>query len=125
MGTGRLLPILTAGSAVILFQTMPQPVAAQNHTAVLTGHVSSEAEGAMEGVVVTAKKPGATVSVSVISDAQGRFSFPANRLEAGKYQLTIRAIGYDLAGPSTADVADEQTRRSISSSARPRISPPR
>jgi streptogramin lyase len=109
MGTGRLLPILTAGSAVILFQTMPQPVAAQNHTAVLTGHVSSEAEGAMEGVVVTAKKPGATVSVSVISDAQGRFSFPANRLEAGKYQLTIRAIGYDLAGPSTADVADEHT----------------
>jgi virginiamycin B lyase len=107
MRTRRLLPILTAGSAVILFQMVPQPAAAQNPTA-LTGLISSEAEGLMEGVVVTAKKPGSTVSVSVVSDAQGRFSFPANRLQAGKYQLAIRAIGYDLA-PTTADVAGNQS----------------
>jgi virginiamycin B lyase len=109
MRTGRLLPIMTAGSAVILFQMMPQPAAAQTTAAVLTGQVSSEAEGLMEGVVVTAKKAGSTVSVSVISDAQGRFSFPANRLEAGKYQVTIRAIGYDLAAPTTADIAGNRS----------------
>jgi virginiamycin B lyase len=107
MRTSRLLPILTAGSAVILFQMTPQPAAAQNPTA-LTGLVSSAAEGLMEGVVVTAKKAGAKVSVSVVTDAQGRFSFPANRLEAGKYQLAIRAIGYDLA-PTTADVGGNQS----------------
>jgi virginiamycin B lyase len=107
MRTSRLLPILTAGSAVILFQMAPQPAAAQNPTA-LTGLVSSAAEGLMEGVVVTAKKAGAKVSVSVVTDAQGRFSFPANRLEAGKYQLAIRAIGYDLA-PTTADVGGNQS----------------
>src|SRR5437016_4144672 len=75
----------------------------------LTGQVASDAEGALEGVVVSAKKAGSTVTVSVVSDAQGRYSFPANRLSAGKYSLKIRAIGYDLLGQATADVTDEQT----------------
>src|SRR3977135_4081769 len=63
----------------------------------------------MEGVVVSAKKAGSIVTVSVISDAQGRYSFPASRLAAGKYSIKIRAIGYDLAAPTAADVAEEQT----------------
>jgi len=63
----------------------------------------------MEGVVVSAKKKESTVTVSVISDAQGRFSFPADRLGAGQYSLKIRAIGYDLIGSATADVQAEQT----------------
>ncbi len=110
MRTGGLLQILAAGVAVILFQPAPQPVAAQDQVpAVLTGHVTSEAEGAMEGVVVSAKKAGSTVTVSVVSDAQGRYSFPADRLDAGKYALKIRAVGYDLIGSATADVAEEQT----------------
>src|SRR3974390_1818756 len=107
MRISRLLQILTAGISVILFPS-PQQTAAQNQPAAsLTGVVSSDAEGAMEGVVVSAKKTGSTVTVSVISDAQGRYSFPANRLGAGKYSIRIRAIGYELATPATADVADE------------------
>jgi virginiamycin B lyase len=108
MRTRRLLSILTLGSAVILFQATLQPAAAENKAAALTGQVTSAAEGAMEGVVVSAKKEGSTVTVSVISDAQGRYSFPADRLSAGKYRIKIRAVGYDL-GPTTADVADERT----------------
>src|SRR5260221_4667592 len=109
MRTRHLLQILTAGLAVILFPSAPQ-IAAQNQPpAALTGQVTSDAEGAMEGVVVSAKKAGSIVTVSVISDAQGRYRFPANRLEAGKYSIKIRAAGYDLAAPATADVADEQT----------------
>jgi virginiamycin B lyase len=105
MRTRRLLPILTAGFAVILFQATPQPAAAQNNAAAaLAGQVTSEAEGAMEGVVVSAKKDGSTVTVSVITDAQGRYSFPADRLSAGQYALKIRAAGYDLAGPAIADL---------------------
>src|SRR5262249_39150634 len=69
--------------------------------AAITGQVTSEAEGAMEGVVVTAKKVGAKVSISVVSDAQGRYSFPADRLEPGQYALTIRAAGYDLRGKAS------------------------
>jgi len=110
MRTRCLLSILALGVAVVLFQATPQPATAGNKAAAaLAGQITSEAEGAMEGVVVSAKKDGSTVTVSVISDAQGHYSFPANRLAAGKYTLKVRAAGYDLAGPATADVADEQT----------------
>ena len=109
MRISRLLQILTAGIAVVLFPSTQQTAAQNQPATALTGVVSSDAEGAMEGVVVSAKKTGSTVTVSVISDAQGRYSFPANRLGAGKYSIKIRAIGYELAAPATADVADEQT----------------
>ena len=80
-------------------------VADAQTAAALTGQVSSAEEGNMECVVVSAKKDGSTISVSVVTDAQGRFSFPANRLEPGKYTLKARAVGYDLPGTITADVA--------------------
>src|SRR5262245_40192945 len=77
--------------------------AAQAQTA-LTGLVSSNEERAMEGVLVSAKKEGSTITTTVVTDAQGRYSFPAERMEAGKYTLSIRAVGYRLEGPRTIDV---------------------
>jgi len=50
----------------------------------------------MEGVLVTANKAGSTISITVVTDSTGRYSFPANRLSAGQYALRIRAAGYDL-----------------------------
>ena len=109
MQTRRLLLGMSVGLAVVLLPVL-HVVQAQNQAPeALTGRVTSEAEGAMEGVVVSAKKAGSTVTVSVVSDAQGRYSFPANRLSAGKYSLKIRAIGYDLVDAATANVAEEQT----------------
>src|SRR5215471_15693636 len=106
----KLMLSLAAGTAVMLCTGSPNLSLAQAQApSAITGQVSSEAEGAMEGVVVTAKKPGGKVSVSVITDAQGRYSFPADRLEPGQYALTIRAVGYDLTGKPTADVAVEKT----------------
>jgi virginiamycin B lyase len=99
-----IVTALAAGSMAMLWQGVPAD--AQTRAAGLSGQVTSDAEGAMEGVVVSAKKPGSTVTVSVITDAQGRYSFPADRLPAGKYNITIRAAGYDLAAATTADVAD-------------------
>ena len=58
----------------------------------------------MEGVVVSAKRAGSTVTVSVVSDDKGHFSFPTTKLEPGHYTLRIRAIGYDLVGPKTVNV---------------------
>jgi len=78
-------------------------------SAALTGRVTSDKEGTMEGVVVNAKRAGSTVTVSVPTDNQGRFSFPATRLEPGQYRLSIRAIGYDLEGPRSADVTAGKT----------------
>ena len=79
--------------------------------AALTGQVTSEAERAMEGVVVTARKDNSIVSTSVTSDAAGRYVFPENRLEPGRYTIAIRAIGYELGGPTTANVIAEQTAK--------------
>jgi len=72
--------------------------------ATLAGQVTSAEEGAMEGVMVTAKKAGSTVAISVASDAEGKFSFPAAKLEPGDYNIRIRAIGYELDGPKSVSV---------------------
>jgi virginiamycin B lyase len=69
----------------------------------LSGTVTSMEEGAMEGVVVSAKKEGSTITVSVVTDGQGRYSFPAAKLAPGSYALRIRAVGYELQ-PTMASV---------------------
>jgi streptogramin lyase len=100
-----------AGSAFLWHARVPaqaQSSTAQSPT-ILSGTVSSSQEGAMEGVVVSARKDGATITVSVVSDARGHFSFPSNRLEPGHYTLKARAAGYDLDGSPAADVASGRT----------------
>ncbi|MFZ0239528.1 MAG: carboxypeptidase regulatory-like domain-containing protein [Xanthobacteraceae bacterium] len=77
--------------------------------AALTGQVTSDAEGAMEGVVVTTRKDGSIVSTSVTTDSKGRYAFPENRLEPGHYNIAIRAVGYDLPAPASANVIAERT----------------
>jgi ABC-type metal ion transport system substrate-binding protein len=78
--------------------------AAQSRTA-LTGTTSSAEEGAMEGVLVSAKKTGSTVTITVVTDGKGRYTFPADKLEPGRYAIRIRAVGYDLEGPGAVEVA--------------------
>src|SRR5580693_3568986 len=104
-----LLLAVTASLGVILFQAALNRANAEGQVpAALMGQVSSEEEGPMEGVVVSAKKEGSTITVSVISDKQGHYSFPANRLGPGHYSLRIRAVGYDLDGLGGADVAAQK-----------------
>jgi virginiamycin B lyase len=73
--------------------------------AALTGIVSSGEEGAMEGVLVGAKREGSTITTTVVTDAQGRYSFPAARMQPGKYTISIRAVGYKLDSAKTVDVS--------------------
>jgi streptogramin lyase len=73
---------------------------------ILTGSVKSAAEGAMEGVLVSAQKHGSSITLTVVSDLQGRFRFPPGRLTAGQYDLRIRAAGYDLAASQTVALGD-------------------
>ena len=81
-----------------------QHVMSQAGEASLTGVVTSEAEGSMEGVLVSAKAVGSTVRVTVVTDRQGRYVFPRERLAPGRYQLSIRATGYDRKDPGLAEV---------------------
>ena len=93
----------STGLMFALLPFTPAPAGAQQSP--LNGQVSSADEGAMEGVLVSAKRDGATVTVTVVTDKQGRYSFPTGRLEPGHYSLRIRAVGFDLDAPATADVA--------------------
>jgi virginiamycin B lyase len=99
------LALAIAAAATVLSPAVG-PVQAEGQAA-LTGTVSSEPEGKMEGVVVTARRTGSIVQVSVATDAEGRYSFPRNRLETGQYTLSIRAVGYDIDSPAKATVATE------------------
>ena len=83
--------------------------AAAAQSPALTGEVTSAREGAMEGVLVSAQAAGSPITVTVVSDAHGRYAFPAERLPAGTYALTIRAVGYELAAPASAQVAPGHT----------------
>jgi streptogramin lyase len=75
----------------------------------LTGRVSSAQEGAMGGVLVSAQRSSSPISVTVVTDEAGRYSFPAGRLRPGHYALRIRAVGYELDGPAGVDVAAKGT----------------
>jgi streptogramin lyase len=78
----------------------------------LSGQVTSAAEGPMEGVLVSARKAGSTITITVASDEHGRYQFPANRLEPGQYSLRIRVAGYDLASPPTVEITRGSTATS-------------
>ena len=82
-----------AAFALILTAFLTNSPAAAQSAAALAGSVTSSEEGPMEGVIVSAKQDGSTITVSVLSNAQGRYSFPADRLSPGKYSLQIRAAG--------------------------------
>jgi virginiamycin B lyase len=84
------------------------PSAAQQAGPALAGTVTA-GEGPLEGVLVSAKKGGSTVTVTVVSDKDGHYSFPAAKLEPGAYSLRIRAVGHDLQGPTEVAVAKDKT----------------
>ena len=87
---------------------------------VLTGIVSSRAEGAMEGVLVSAKRAGGIITLTVVSDHAGRYAYTASQLVPGEYELSIRATGYEMENPkqtvtigngkNQADIRLENTR---------------
>ena len=109
MKTTSVLRLSAALSISLALFGLSTAFADDKAPAALTGQVISEAEGAMEGVVVTAHKDGSIVSVSVTTDARGRYAFPENKLVPGEYKITIRAVGYEISVPTTADVVAEKT----------------
>ena len=100
MQSRRRLP----GVAVVALSFILAASAWAQTPAALSGRVSSQAEGAMEGVVVSAKRAGSTITVSVVSDRAGRYSFPADRLAPGQYALKVRAAGYALEGAQSVTI---------------------
>jgi virginiamycin B lyase len=94
--------VLLAGTGV---------AAAQTGSPALSGKVTA-GQDALEGVLVSAKRNGSTITVTVVSDKDGRYSFPAARLEPGQYSLRIRAAGYELDNVGPVEVAADKTATS-------------
>ena len=107
----NMRPFLILGLSVGLAFIFSHSAHTQSSVA-LTGRVTSTEEGAMEGVLVSAKKAGSTITVTVVSDERGTYSFPSAKLQPGQYSVRIRAVGYDLEAPQEVAVAANQTATS-------------
>lgn len=112
MTRSHLLVASLAAAFVLCLQPGSDPARAQMRPVVqLSGQVSSAKDGPMEGVLVTAKKDGSTIAVTVVSDEKGVYGFRASKLSPGHYALSVRAADYELEGAATADiVADRETK---------------
>ena len=104
MRTSRLLIVAAGVAASIVYVASNSSTLRAQSGVALTGRVVSEEEGAMQGVVVTARREGSSISVSAVTDATGRYNFPVSKLPDGDYGLRIRATGYELLGPAGVDV---------------------
>ena len=104
MTSHRFLTILLTAALLPSTGAFAQATA-QMGPAALMGTVSSTQEGNMEGVLVSAKRTGSTVTTTVVTDEQGRYAFPVSRMQPGHYDIAIRAVGYRLSAPMAVDIA--------------------
>src|SRR5205823_8057672 len=85
--------LLLAAAAILVMVT-----AAQAADQLLTGAISSRAGQKLEGVTVSAKLEGSTITTSVYTDETGRYYFPP--MPAGKYRIWAQALGFETAKSS-------------------------
>src|SRR5689334_15818871 len=100
----------------------PHSTLAETPAVALTGLVSSAEEPAMEGVLVSATRAGSNITVTVVTGADGRYSFPASRLAPGQYILGVRAVGYELEQPEKVDIGAPESNGPKPASADLRLS---
>jgi hypothetical protein len=91
--------------------------------ATLTGTVTSAKEGAMEGVLVTAKKGRRDHVGDGRLRRQGPLCLPRRPPDSGHYNLKVRAIGYVLDGPRAVDVGNAATTADIKLNTTANIAP--
>jgi len=104
----RLSVVASLSCAVVAVLLAASGQLAAEAVSALAGKVTA-AQEPLEGVLVSAKKSGSTITVTVVSGKDGSYSFPAARLEPGRYSLRIRAVGYDLDSPDQVTVAADKT----------------
>jgi len=109
MKTRILFAVIAVVFALVCVYTIPGSRAETPVSAAVAGQVTSAEEGPVEGVLVSAKKAGSTVTITVVSNDKGRYQFPSSKLTPGRYALRIRAVGYDLDGPGVVETIANQT----------------
>ena len=74
---------------------------------VLSGSIKSAAGEKMEGVTVSAKAEGSTITTTVFTDETGAYYFPP--LEAGKYKVWAQALSFETT-KSDVDLAAKKSQ---------------
>src|SRR2546426_11826488 len=86
----NLRSLLLAGVASLIVVT-----GAQAADQLVSGVISSPSGQKLEGVTVSAKLEGSTITTSVYTDETGSYYFPP--LPAGTYRVWAQALGFDTA----------------------------
>src|SRR5947208_4613302 len=89
----NLRSLLLAAAASLVLVTW-----AQAADQLMSGMISSPSGQKVEGVTVSAKLEGSTITTSVYTDETGRYYFPP--LPAGKYNIWAQALGFETAKSS-------------------------
>ena len=75
-------------------------LSAEGNEATLTGVVTSDKEGPMEGVLVSARL--GTVTTTVVTDKSGRYTFPSGRLTPGRSRMRACSSRWTNASVATS-----------------------
>jgi streptogramin lyase len=105
-----VLAIGTLATLAAIVPTGPGASVSAQADAALSGQVRGQG-GAMEGVLVRARRDGSNKTLTVVTNASGAYAFPRERLEPGRYDVSIRAVGHVLAKPVAVDVAASKPAR--------------
>src|SRR5690348_11295090 len=81
-------------------------LSAPAHAATVTGNVKGPDGAPFEGAFVQAINSKTHISVSVLSDKQGRYR--VENLPAGEYQVRVRAVGYATDPHSAVNLSADQ-----------------
>jgi streptogramin lyase len=84
----KVLALLLAGASILVAAAASR-AADQN----LSGAVTTRSGQMLEGVTVSAKPEGSTITTSVYTDTAGTYVFPP--LPAGKYRVWAQALGFE------------------------------
>jgi len=88
----KLHSMLLASAAAVI-AGLGMTASAQAADQILSGAIASAAGQKLDGIVVSAKREGSTITTSVYTDATGNYYFPP--MAAGKYNVWAQALGFE------------------------------
>jgi streptogramin lyase len=106
--------ILVTAVSLVMCAAIAKSAPAQQSGVSLSGSIKSDSGGKLEGVTVSARAEGQTITTSVFTDEEGTYYFP--RLAAGKYRVWAQAEGYE-AGKSEVGLNGASVKQDFSLSA--------
>ena len=88
----RMRSVLLASAAAAV-AGLGMPASAQAADQMLSGAINAATGQKLDGVTVSAKREGSTITTSVYTDAAGNYYFPP--MPAGKYNVWAQALGFE------------------------------